>query len=210
MVQPTKQKGLLIVISGPAGVGKGTIINRLLEKCPEIHLSVSETTRAPRDKEKHGRDYFFVSDEVFKTGIKEGRYLEYDYHFEHAYATPAAYVQKQLDAGFDIILEIEFKGARQIREKSEDAVSIFILPPSSEILKDRLSGRGTENEKQMMLRQTRALEELKSVSEYDYVVINDDLETAVNDVRAIIRAEKSKTKNMKQKTEAIIGGFNEL
>lgn len=187
-----KNKGLLIVYTGASGVGKGTIMKMLLQRDPNLRLSVSATTRAPREGELNGREYYFVSHEEFDEMIQNDGFLEYAEYVGNKYGTPKEAVFRMLDEGLDVILEIEVKGFLQVKEACPDCVTIFIAPPSFEELQARLRGRGTETEEVIQARLKTAEEELKSQPLFDYVVVNDDLDRAVNEVLSII-AERKKT-----------------
>ncbi|TYP60003.1 guanylate kinase [Thermosediminibacter litoriperuensis] len=186
------KKGMLIVLSGPSGAGKGTLCNLLLRKRPELTLSVSVTTRPPRPGEVHGVNYFFTDRENFEKMIKKGEFLEWARVYHNYYGTPRRFVEEQLKAGKDVILEIDIQGARQVKENCPDAVFIFILPPDIEELKNRIKKRGSETEESFNLRIKSAEEELKAISYYDYAVVNDDLEAAVEKLESIIIAERCK------------------
>ena len=174
-----KKKGLLIVVSGFSGSGKGTIMKQLLKKYEEQYaLSVSATTRQPRPGEVDGREYFFRTTEQFEEMV--GNY----------YGTPKAYVEQQLAAGKDVILEIEIQGALKVKKKFPDTLLLFVTPPSVDVLRERLIGRGTEVAETVKKRLGRAVEEADGVEEYDYLVVNDDLDTCVEEVHSIIQAEK--------------------
>ncbi len=188
------REGLLIVISGPAGTGKGTVVGRLLEKNPNIKLSISKTTRKPRPGEKEGVNYFFVSREQFEEEIKNERFLEYAEYNNNYYGTPKDFVFEALEKGFDVILEIETKGALQIKKVFSDAVLIFLLPPSIEELYKRLVKRGTESEDEIRARLEIAKNEIKLVPEYDYCVINDNVDDAAEKIQKIIEVEKLKSR----------------
>lgn len=179
-------KGTLLVISGPSGVGKGTIVKELLVRRPKISLSVSCTTRAPREGEKDGESYFFITVEKFEEMIKNGGFLEYSKHFENFYGTPKKFVEERLEEG-DVILEIEVDGALNVKKAMPEAVLCMIAPPNREELYARLKGRGTESENEISRRIDRAEYELSKSPLYDYVIINDDLETAVDKVEAILK-----------------------
>ena len=199
-------KGILIIISGPAGVGKGTICKKLLQQDSNMCLSISETTRDPRPGERDGVDYFFISRETFLERIEKNLYLEYDHHFDRYYGTPADYVEQQLDQGKDVILEIDVNGAALVRSKVKHCVMIFILPPSLEELKKRILKRGTETEEQLKLREQRIEAEFQRASHFDYAVVNDDLDETVAIVRAIVTAEKHKPAYTQEKINYINGG----
>jgi len=188
------RNGLLIVISGPAGTGKGTVVGKLLEKNPNIKLSISKTTRKPRPGEKEGVNYFFVSREQFEEEIKNERFLEYAEYNNNYYGTPKDFVFEALEKGFDVILEIETKGALQIKKVFSDAVLIFLLPPSIEELYKRLLKRGTESEDEIKARLEIAKNEIKLVPEYDYCVINDNVDDATEKIQKIIEVEKLKSR----------------
>lgn len=184
------QQGLLIVISGPSGAGKGTICRALLEFNPNVELSVSVTTRAPRPGEKEGVNYFFRTIDEFKKMIDDGEFLEYAEVYGNYYGTPKSYVRDRLMAGRDVILEIDIQGALKIKDKFDDAVFIFILPPSMEELKQRIIKRGTESAEEVLKRFNSAYKELNFITRYNYVVINDTVDAAARKIDAIITAEK--------------------
>ncbi len=184
-----RKKGLLIVISGPSGAGKGTICKRLLESNANIKASVSATTRGPRVGEVEGKNYFFLSKEAFEEMLEQDAFLEYAKVYDNYYGTPKKYVIENLDSGNDVLLEIDIAGALQIKEKFKEGVFVFILPPSMEELKKRIVGRGTESEADIIKRYGAAMEEINQVIQYDYAVINDNLDRALEDVEAILKAE---------------------
>ena len=183
------RKGRLYVLSGPSGAGKGTICKAVMDQGdPELALSVSMTTRAPREGEVDGVSYFFVTQEEYDKTVAEDGFLEHAGIYGNCYGTPKAAALEKLNAGIDVILEIEMQGALQVKKSYPDARLIFILPPSLEILKNRLRGRGTETEEQLQRRTGSALEEIHKIVDYDYYVINDRLEDAVARVNSIISA----------------------
>ena len=189
-----KRKGILTVISGFSGAGKGTVMKRLLEKYPEEYaLSISCTSRSPRPGEQDGREYFFKTNEEFEKMIAEDAFLEHAKYVDHYYGTPAAYVKEQMDAGRNVILEIELQGALQIRNKLPETILMFLMPPSADELENRLRGRGTETDEVIRARLRRAVEESRSMEQYDYLVVNDDLETCVEEVHHLIQSQRMRT-----------------
>ena len=187
-------RGLLIVLSGPSGVGKGTVRKALFEMPEqEFVYSVSMTTRKPRPGEVDGVDYYFVSREEFERQIAAGNLLEYAEFVGNYYGTPKDKVEEQLNNGKEVILEIEVNGAFQVREKCKDAVFIFLVPPTRRALYDRLKSRGTECEERILARIEKANKEFKLAHQYDYIVVNDEIYNAADRIMAIIRAEHAKT-----------------
>ncbi|MCI3921526.1 guanylate kinase [Paenibacillus sp. TRM 82003] len=185
-------KGLLLVLSGPSGVGKGTLCNRLRVLSPELVYSVSATTRKPREGEVDGVNYFFKTREQFQAMIEAGDLLEWAEYVGNYYGTPKSFVQDTIDQGKDIILEIDVQGAMKVKERFPEAIFIFVLPPSLEELQSRITNRGTETESSIRSRMAAAADELKLMEHYDYAVVNDVLETACNRVQSIISAEHCK------------------
>lgn len=187
------RKGLLLVISGPSGCGKGTVCKSLLGKHKDIVVSISATTRDIRAGEVEGKDYFFTTKERFEQQINDGEFLEYARIYSgHYYGTPKRFVNNMLDEGKDVILEIDIQGALQVKEKFDQAVLIFLMPPSLQELRSRLINRGRESIDLINERFNAAKDEIKLADGYDYVVINDTVDGAVVDVEAIITAEKCK------------------
>ena len=185
-------EGLLVVISAPSGGGKGTILKELFAKDDNLVLSVSATTRSPRPGEEHGKQYYFLQKGEFEELISQGKMLEYAQYVGNYYGTPREPVEQWMAQGKDVVLEIEVQGGAQIKKLMPGCVSIFILPPSMEVLEKRLRDRGTEEDATVRKRLEKAREEIPHAKDYDYVVFNDRLEDAVEDLRAILRAEKRK------------------
>lgn len=183
-----RRKGILIVVSGFSGAGKGTLVKRLVERYDNYALSVSATTRKPRPGEENGREYFFLQREQFEQKIAENGLIEYACYCDNYYGTPRAYVERQLSEGMDVILEIEIQGALKIKEQYSDALLLFVMPPSAAELRRRLVGRGTESEEVIDKRMRRAAEEAQGIEAYEYIVVNDDLETCVGQLHEIILA----------------------
>ena len=185
-------KGRLFIISGPSGSGKDTVLQELFKKCPELLFSISSVTRPMRQGETEGEKYNFISREQFESMIANDELLEHNQFVGNYYGTPKAPVEAAINSGKDIIVEIDVNGAAQIRSKIKDAISVFIMPPSLEILKARLSRRGTETADVIEKRIAVALSEIARATEYDYIVVNDDLSEAVDDFAAIITADRLK------------------
>ncbi|MBB6449352.1 guanylate kinase [Geomicrobium halophilum] len=184
-----KDHGLLIVLSGPAGVGKGTVCNALRDVDDSIAYSVSATTRAPREGEKDGVNYFFKSESTFKEMIANDRLLEWAKYVNHYYGTPLQYVHDTVGSGTDIILEIEVQGAAKVKERYPEGIFIFLAPPNLAELRKRIEERGTENLDLINERMTVAKEEIEMMAQYDYVVENDQVEKAVQRIQSIVEAE---------------------
>lgn len=190
-----RRRGILVILSGFSGSGKGTIMNLLMSRYEENYaLSISATTRKPRAGEQEGREYFFKSREEFEKMIEKNELIEYALYVENYYGTPKAYVEEQLEAGRDVILEIEIQGARKVKEMFPDTLLLFVTPPDADTLKKRLMGRGTDEESVVLARLSRAFEEASGVEDYDYLIINDVLEDCVNEVHSIIQNEHRKVK----------------
>ena len=185
-------KGLLLVISGPSGTGKGTVCKRLLEKNKDIFLSVSATTRKPREGEIDGVSYHFYDEDKFRNLIAKNQFIEWAAFCDNYYGTPKAPVVENIENGRDVMLEIEIEGAMKVRAKHPEGVYIFLFPPSIDVLEERLKGRGTETDEGIAKRLARAKEEFKMCTKYNYYVVNDDLEKAVEEIEAIIVAEKAR------------------
>ena len=191
-------RGSLIILSGPSGAGKGTIHNELLKVEKNLTYSVSMTTRKPREGEKEGVDYYFVDEERFKKEIEKGSFLEYALVHSNYYGTLKKNVNDSLNEGYDVILEIDIQGALKIKETNEDAIFIFIMPPSMRELRDRLVKRNTETKEKIIERFKNAYKEINEMSKYNYVVINDDVEKAVEKVRAIMLAERCRVDRIEE------------
>ncbi len=191
-----KSRGFLVVLSGPSGVGKNTLLKAILPRVPGLIYSVSATTRPPRPGERHGVDYFFLSEEEFQARIDRGEFLEWAEFCGYRYGTPRAYVEECLARGLIVIMDIDIQGARQVRQKMPDGVAIFVLPPSLEELRHRLEARGADSETAVDRRLRVAAEELAALADYDYWIVNDDLERAVRTLEAIILAERSRVQRL--------------
>lgn len=187
------EKGLLVVVSGFSGAGKGSIMKRILQKYDNYALSISATTRDPRPGEMDGQDYFYKTQKQFEKMIDKDELIEYASYQGNYYGTPKAYVEKQLNSGKDVILEIEVQGATKVKELLPDTVLIFVTPPSAAELRDRLTKRATESADQIRGRLRRAVVEAEYMPTYDYILVNDDLETAVTELDEIVRTEHKKS-----------------
>jgi guanylate kinase len=191
-------RGILVVVSGFSGAGKGTLMKRLMEKYDNYALSVSATTRDPRPGEEHGREYFFHTKKEFEELILEDALIEYAQYVDNYYGTPKAYVEKQLNMGKDVILEIEIQGALKVKKKMPNTLLLFVTPPNAEELKHRLVNRGTESLEVIESRLSRASEEAKGMSEYDYILINDVIEECVDNMHSIIQSQHDAVKNRQE------------
>ena len=183
-----KRKGILIVVSGFSGAGKGTLVKKLLEEYDGYTLSISATTRQPRAGEQDGREYFFLNKEQFEQKIAENGLIEYACYCDNYYGTPREYVEQQLEDGRDVILEIEIQGALKVKARYNDALLLFVMPPSAEELRRRLVGRGTETKEVIAQRMRRAAEEAEGIEQYEYIIVNDDLELCVRQLHELITA----------------------
>lgn len=202
------EQGLLIVVSGPSGCGKSTLNQKLIDSRNDTVMSISDTTRSPRGEEKDGTDYNFISTEEFEQKIKENKYLEYAIvHSNKYYGTPIEHIDEILSKGKNIILEIDIEGARKVNEKRPDAIFIFIMPPSMEILKKRLIGRKTETKEQVVERFKTAYKEINEVSKYNYVIVNDDIEESLLKMNSIIECEKCRVDRIE---EVYLGNQEEM
>ena len=194
----SKKQGLLIVISAPSGAGKGTIINQMLEKNKNLWLSISATSRPMRSNDIEGETYYFYTKEEFQQKIKEDYFLEYALYANNYYGTPKKYIQEHLDKGQDVILEIEIQGAMQIKKIIPEALFVFVMPPSLKELRQRLINRGTDSKEKILERFKIAYQEMNEVTKYNYVVINDDVENAVDKILAIIKSERCRVDRIEE------------
>jgi guanylate kinase len=203
----TKPHGTLFVVSSPSGGGKGTIIQRVLDVVPDLSYSVSFTTRAPRNNEMNGREYFFVSREVFEEMVAAREFLEWACVHGNLYGTAKRQVREETSTGIDIVLEVDVQGAESVRELPLDSVSIFILPPSFEVLRQRLIARGTDTPQELEVRLRNAPHELRQYSSFDYVIINDQVERAARQLAAIIHAERARCERQEKLVRQVIEKF---
>ncbi len=199
------EPGRLIVLAAPSGAGKTTLVHKLLEREARLKFSISYTTRPKREMEVHGEDYFFVSEGKFRAMRDHDAFLESAEVFDHWYGTSAAYVQSLIDNGRSVLLEIDWQGAQQVRERRPDAVCVFIMPPSRDELESRLRGRKTDAEEVITRRLRDALSDMKHWSEFDYVVINDNLDKAADELAAIVSAEGTENRADSAEIRAQVG-----
>ena len=199
------QKGLLIVISGASGTGKGTVCKKLLAENPNIFYSISATTRKPRAGETDGVEYYFVTVDEFKNWIAEEKFLEYAEVYGNFYGTPIHKIEERLNRGEDVLLEIDIQGALNVMKKRPDGVYIFLLPPSLEELKNRIQGRGTESQETFERRFKAAFGEIETGKKYQYVVVNDTVDAAVSKIAAILAAERCKVNRNENLFEKLLG-----
>ena len=185
-------RGLLIVVSGASGTGKGTVCKKILDDMPEVAYSISATTRLPRPGEVDGKEYYFLSRDEFQAWIADGKFLEFADVYGNFYGTPLNKIEERLNRGEDILLEIDVQGALNVKKKCPEGIYIFLLPPSLEELKNRIEGRGTENPESLSRRLKNAVEEIKIGLQYDYVVVNDTIDNAAAQIKAILTAERCK------------------
>jgi guanylate kinase len=200
-------RGMLIVVSSPSGGGKGTLIDRVLKTVPNVSYSVSFTTRAPRPAEEDGREYFFIDRPTFEEMIEQGEFLEWADVYGHLYGTNCKQVERERDAGHDIILEIDVQGAESIREKVPDAVSIFILPPSFELLRERLLARGTDSADALEKRMQGAPSEVEQYRNFQYVILNDDINRASQQLASVVYAERARRERHEVKLRSALEDF---
>ena len=204
----TQSRGILFVVSSPSGGGKGTLIQRVLKKIPDLSYSVSFTTRAPRSGEVNGREYFFVSQEKFEEMAAANEFLEWANVHGKLYGTSSKQVFEEIADGRDIILEVDVQGAASVRSLVPDSVSVFILPPSFEILKQRLESRGTDTPEELEIRLRNAPGELKDYSAYQYLILNDDMDQAAEQLAAIVYAERARLVRQEPKVRHVVQAFN--
>ena len=204
------KKGILLIISGFAGSGKGTIVKRLLSEYDNYAVSVSATTRAPRPGEEDGKDYFFVNREKFEQMITDDEFLEYAQYVDNYYGTPRKYVNRMLDEGKDVILEIEQQGALQVKAKRPDALLMFVMPPSVQEIYNRLKKRGTETEEVIMKRMRQGAREAGVIENYDFLIINDDLDECVKNVHDTVRCSKYAAVRNKAMIDKVKSEFNDF
>ena len=199
-------KGTLMVVSGFSGTGKGTVLAQVFQRRPDVYFSVSFTTRSPREGEREGVDYHFITRQAFEERIQRGEFLEYAEYVGNYYGTSLKVIQEKLAQGIDVILEIEIQGAAKVREKMPEAVSLFLVPPSFEELSRRLHKRGTDSEETIQQRLATARREVKEIVNYDYIVVNDTVDQAVGEILAILIAEGCR----KERRLDLIEGVNGL
>ncbi len=199
-----RRRGTLLVISGPSGCGKGTVLKEYTDKNSNVYVSVSATTRDPREGERYGVNYYYLTREEFEKKIKERGFLEYADFCGNYYGTPREPVEEHLASGNDVILEIDVQGALQVRRNFPEAVLVFIMPPSFEELRQRLIGRGTESMEIIKKRLSAATSEFEQAGEYDYVVVNDEVQRAAAEIKAIIDAEKCRAVNNKEFIKGVL------
>lgn len=191
-----KSEGLYIVVSAPSGTGKTSILRKVMKMFPKMLFSVSYTTRPPRPDEEDGKDYYFISEEAFRDRIAQGEFAEWEENYGHLYGTSTKTMKAFLEKGFDLVLDIETRGAKTLKKNFPGGIFVFILPPSLDELKKRLNRRGSDSEQKMEKRIEKALDEIKEVVWYDYIIINERLDAAVDNLKAIYIAEKSKTERL--------------
>jgi guanylate kinase len=199
-------KGLFIVVSAPSGTGKTSILREVLKVCPNILFSVSYTTRPPRPGERDGKDYYFITEEAFRERVAQGEFAEWEENYGFLYGTSAKTMNEFLENGFDLMLDVEPRGARTLQKNYPGGIYVFILPPSIDELKKRLARRGVDNAQMMEKRLNKALEEMRKVDFYDYVIFNERLETAIDQLRSIYVAEKNRRERVAEDIKVF---FNE-
>jgi guanylate kinase len=197
----------VFIISAPSGSGKSTLTHRLVKEIPNLRFSISYTTRAPRGQEQDGKDYFFISPADFEARIAKGEFLEYAKVFDHYYGTHTGELERAAAEGVDLILDIDVQGARQLKEKSPAAVSIFILPPSRQVLEERLRARSQDSEPVIERRLRDAAEEIRNYKQYDYVLVNREVEASVDTLKSIVKATRSRRDRMEREIHPILETF---
>jgi len=202
----SNEQGLFIVVSAPSGAGKTSICKEVLKMSPNMRFSVSYTTRPPRPKEEDAKDYYFISDLEFRKRIAEGEFAEWAENYGYLYGTSGKTMKDFLEKGYDLILDVDPRGARALKENYPGGIFVFILPPSIDVLKERLEKRGSEKDDIMSNRLKKAMDEIKEIVWYDYIVINDSLNSAIDNLRSIYVAEKSRRERLTEK----IKGFMEV
>lgn len=198
-------KGNLFIISGPSGSGKDTVLQGVFKEFPDMFFSISSITRSMREGEKEGEKYHFISRDEFEKMLKENMLLEHNVFVGNYYGTPKKPVTDALNSGRDVMIEVDVNGARQIRSKMSECVSVFIMPPSLEVLKNRLSGRGTESTELIEKRTAEALREIECAKEFDYIIVNDNLTDAINDFVTVIKSSRLKEENQEHVINAVLG-----
>jgi guanylate kinase len=198
----------VFIISAPSGSGKSTLTHRLLAEVPNLRFSISYTTRAPRGQEINGKEYFFISTEDFEARIAKGEFLEFAEVFGNYYGTHVGELERAASEGFDLILDIDVQGARQLKEQRPDAVSIFILPPSRQVLEERLRARSQDSEPVIARRLHEAAEEIRNYSQYDYVLVNAQVEASVETLKSIVKATRSRRDRMEREIRPILETFH--
>jgi guanylate kinase len=205
----SNRRGLLFIVSAPSGTGKTTLVERLVQDLPNLHMSRSYTSRSARPGEQDGVDYNFISRDRFAAMVRDGAFLEWADVFGHCYGTAAADTEAMLARGDDVVLVIDVQGARQVRSRGIENVGIFVLPPSARILEQRLRGRSKDSEEQIRERLDTACREVGEFAEYEYVVVNDEIDGAMSRIGAIVLAERARVKQMRRAAEKIIETFKE-
>jgi guanylate kinase len=205
-----KHKGNLFILSAPSGAGKSTLYKALLNQDDKVRISISHTTRAPRSGEEHGREYYFIDDESFLDMIAEDAFFEHAQVFDNYYGTSKESIFGMLEQGLDVILEIDWQGARQIRQFYPEAIGIFILPPSLSALEERLRSRATDTDDVIQRRMAKAVNEMSHYQEYDFIIVNDDFDAALSQMAAIFMAMRAKTPVMQEKSGNLINDLLSL